>query len=102
MDPGVVSTRTGSVFAGELRAELEAQRVPAPLPLVGDEMIGREAELRSACALLVRQDVTLLTLTGPGGTGKTRLTARATSPSRSRPPALGDARSSCSTTSSRS
>ena len=60
-------------LAGELRAELEAQHVPAALPLVGDEMIGRDAELHSACALLVRRDVTLLTLTGPGGTGKTRL-----------------------------
>jgi len=45
----------------------------SPLPDVGDEMIGREAELRAAASLLDRPDVRLLTLTGAGGTGKTRL-----------------------------
>ena len=62
-----------TALADELRAEVRAQGAPAPLPLVGDEMIGREVELRAACALLVRPAVALLTLTGPGGTGKTRL-----------------------------
>ena len=64
---------TVTELAAELRAESLAQRVPAALPLVGDEMIGREAELRAACALLVRPAVALVTLTGHGGTGKTRL-----------------------------
>jgi len=50
-----------------------ASAPPSRLPLIGDEMIGREAELRAACALLERPDVRLLTLTGAGGTGKTRL-----------------------------
>ena len=43
------------------------------LPAMGTEIIGREDELRTGCALLRRPDVALLTLTGAGGTGKTRL-----------------------------
>ncbi len=36
-------------------------------------IIGREQETRTACTLLQRPDVRLLTITGPGGVGKTRL-----------------------------
>ena len=42
-------------------------------PVVRDRLIGRESLLISARQLLLRDDVGLLTLTGPGGTGKTRL-----------------------------
>jgi predicted ATPase/class 3 adenylate cyclase len=43
------------------------------LPPQMDAFIGREREAREVAALMARPDVALLTLTGPGGCGKTRL-----------------------------
>jgi predicted ATPase/class 3 adenylate cyclase len=43
------------------------------LPAQPTTFIGRERELAEVLALLRRDDVRLITLTGPGGTGKTRL-----------------------------
>jgi predicted ATPase len=45
-----------------------------PLPLTS--LIGREQEVGSVCALLRRPGVRLVTLTGTGGVGKTRLALR--------------------------
>jgi predicted ATPase/class 3 adenylate cyclase len=47
------------------------------LPIPATAFLGRERELAEVASLLAREDVRLLTLTGPGGTGKTRLALQA-------------------------
>ena len=46
---------------------------PQNLPAQATPLIGREKETAAVQALLRREEVRLVTLTGPGGTGKTRL-----------------------------
>lgn len=73
---------------GELRALEQAilaqapeiappARARRPLPAPASSMVGRDAELEALAALLLRDDVRLVTLTGPGGVGKTRLALEA-------------------------
>jgi predicted ATPase/class 3 adenylate cyclase len=50
---------------------------PNNLPLQPTPFLGREEEVDRLVALLGREDVRLLTVTGPGGVGKTRLALQA-------------------------
>jgi len=50
---------------------LEAR--PHNLPLQTTPLLGRDQAVEAVSSLLLRDDVRLVTLTGPGGTGKTRL-----------------------------
>ena len=82
--------RTAELYAQRVREDLDGEPnagimayasslrgTPSRLPVFADEMIGRDDELRVATSLLERSDVSLLTLTGAGGTGKTRLAIQA-------------------------
>ena len=46
---------------------------PRQLPTQRNALVGRERELRAVHKLLLQEGIRLITLTGPGGTGKTRL-----------------------------
>ncbi|MDQ4077741.1 MAG: tetratricopeptide repeat protein, partial [Chloroflexota bacterium] len=50
---------------------------PNNLPILPTSLIGREEELATVTQLLRREDVRLVTVTGPGGMGKTRLSLQA-------------------------
>ena len=60
---------------GEFPALKSLYRTNVPTPATA--FLGRERELREVVELLDREDARLITLTGPGGTGKTRLTLQA-------------------------
>jgi predicted ATPase/class 3 adenylate cyclase len=60
---------------GDFRALKSLYRTNLPVPATA--FLGRESELEEVVELLSANDTRLLTLTGPGGTGKTRLALQA-------------------------
>ena len=81
---GEQRTRFESVARGRRRTSLEgrldADALPpgAVIPGPPTQLIGRVAELEAVRSAILRPDVRLLTVTGPGGIGKTRLAVEAT------------------------
>jgi predicted ATPase len=57
----------------------QAEHRPANLPVQRTGFVGREKEVAAAQELLLRQDVRMVTVTGPGGIGKTRLAGQVAS-----------------------
>jgi predicted ATPase len=78
-DKRYVSTRDLARELAAIRehfAEKPAQQAdtrPANFPVPRTPFVGREKEVGAAKELLLRPDVRLVTITGPGGIGKTRL-----------------------------
>jgi predicted ATPase len=52
---------------------LVSSRDPRPLPVSVTSLVGRERDIDEVASLVSRLEVRLVTLTGPGGIGKTRL-----------------------------
>jgi transcriptional regulator with XRE-family HTH domain len=73
--------------AGPVPAQRAAPGRQALLPLPPLSLIGREAELDAVTGLLLQPGVRMLTLTGPGGAGKTTLALAAAARAAGRFPA---------------
>jgi predicted ATPase len=67
-------TRPGTRGGGTASARSEGDwRAPRSLPVTSTSLIGRERDIAEVFELLQSPEVRLVTLTGPGGVGKTRL-----------------------------
>jgi predicted ATPase len=64
-------------FADRTQSPPAGVREPRPLPASTTSLVGREDDVDEVVSLLERPEVRLVTLTGPGGIGKTRLAVAA-------------------------
>ncbi|MHA7264096.1 BTAD domain-containing putative transcriptional regulator [Arthrobacter sp. TMN-37] len=82
---GMVRRQDASLAAPALNGRGAGQRVDN-LPAQLTPLIGREAELKEICSLCLTEGCRLVTVTGPGGTGKTSLALAAAGQLRTRMP----------------
>jgi predicted ATPase/DNA-binding winged helix-turn-helix (wHTH) protein len=66
-----IQSRFEDRFSEKQAEQLESRRANLPVQRTG--FVGREKEVAAAKELLLRPDVRMVTVTGPGGIGKTRL-----------------------------
>lgn len=74
LEPGAELKALHEALGSPATAGATAAR--AAIPPVDESFVGRTVELRRAVSLLAQDDCRLLTVTGPGGMGKTRLAQR--------------------------
>ena len=67
------ATSTFDLTEGRERPPVKIAAKRRDLPVPRTSLVGREQQVTEASGLLLRPDVRLLSLTGPGGAGKTRL-----------------------------
>jgi predicted ATPase len=69
----LLSERFSVSAAPAVRAPAPGRRQPSALPVPITSLVGREQDIQKVCDLVGMPGVRLVTLTGPGGIGKTRL-----------------------------